>query len=119
MEGPKGIEGHPGIEIVKDIMTPAKTLRPSEVWDQVDRISRIHCCYATPGKSCQSYHAQGTRVVYGYEALAKGVQGAVYAARNDALDEAIVEVSRLETLEGSVLKSNVLEILSHLKMEGL
>ncbi len=89
---------------------------PSEVWDQIDRMSRISCCNAASGETCNGFHPQGTRIVYGYEALSKGVRGAVYSARNAALDAAVDAVSSLLTTDALVLKSEVLEILSRLKM---
>lgn len=119
-----GMPGPPPREVLQEIMVPdrepkGEPMNPTEVWAQVDRMGRIHCCHPTPGDKCEGYHAQGTRVVYGYEALAKGVQGAVFAARNGALEEAIGLVSELVPTEGAVLKSNVLEILSHLKLAGV
>jgi hypothetical protein len=129
VEGHPGAMGTPGIpdsERVKEIMLPSKGLepkgeamKPSEVWDHVDRMSRIHCCYAASGEKCQGYHPQGTRVIYGYEAMSKGVQGAVFSARNNVLEEAIGLVSELVAKDGAVLKSNVLEILSQLKLTAL
>lgn len=88
---------------------------PPEIWDQVDRISRIHCCQPAQTEKCQGYHHQGTRVVYGYEILCKSVMGAVHGARNTGIDEGILEISKLLTADGLVLKSEVLEILSGLK----
>ncbi len=88
---------------------------PQEIWDQVDRISRVHCCQPAQTERCQGYHHQGTRVVYGYEVLSKAVMGAAHGARNGGIDEAILDISKLLTADGLVLKSEVLEILSGLK----
>lgn len=122
--GPLGKMEVPDQDKIREIMEPPVTekkkgAKPSEVWDQVDRMARIHCCHPASGEKCEGYHAQGTRVVYGYEALAKGVQGAVYSARNRILDEAITEISELSPLEGAALKSKVLEVLNQLKISEL
>ncbi len=89
---------------------------PAETWEKIDRIARVECCFPREGQNCKGYHPQGTRVVYGYEALSKGVRGAIFGSRNIVLDEAIGEISKLVTNDGMVLKSNVLEILNALKL---
>jgi hypothetical protein len=94
--------------------TPSTT----EIWDHIDRISRIGCCHASSGEACKGHHPQGTRVVYGYEVLSKSVRGAVYSARNAALDTAVDEISRLPARDGQVSKAEVLEVLVRLKLPG-
>ena len=96
-----------------------KPSTPSEIWHQIDHISRVECCRVSPGAACKGYHPQGTRIVYGYEALAKAVQGAIYGARNIAIDAAVDEISRLVTRDGQVSKPEVLEILVRLKLPGV
>ncbi len=95
--------------------TPSTT----EIWDRIDRVSRIGCCHASSGETCKGHHPQGTRVVYGYEALSRAVRGAVFNARNAAIDAAVDEISRLTTKDGHVSKPEVLEILVRLKLPGV
>jgi len=91
------------------------SILPPEIWDQIDRISRIHCCHAESGERCKGFHHQGTRVVYGYEVMNKAVMGALHASRNNGLEDGIEEISRLTPTDGMIRKSDVLETLSHLK----
>jgi len=88
---------------------------PSEIWGKIDRVAGVNCCFVSKGEKCSGYHPQGTCVIYGYEALSAAVKGAIHAARNGALDEAIDEISKLLTADGLILKPEVLEILNGLK----
>lgn len=88
---------------------------PPDIWNQIDRISRIQCCQAQSSDRCAGILHQGTLAVYSYEILNKAVMGSVHASRNIGLEDAIDEVSRLSPVEGQVRKSDVLEILSGLK----
>lgn len=92
---------------------------PSEIWNHIDRASRVECCHASSGEACKGFHPQGTRIVYGYEALSKSVRGAVFNSRNAALDAAVDEISRLPARDGQVSKAEVLETLVRLKLPGV
>lgn len=88
---------------------------PSEIWNHIDRMSRVECCHAASGETCKGFHPQGTRIVYGYEALSDAVRTAVFKSRNTAIDAAIDQISGLATKDGHVSKAEVLEILVGLK----
>lgn len=92
-----------------------KSIVPADVWDHIDRTARITCCVAMSTEKCKGHHQEGTRVIYGYEALCRTVKSSLHAARNTVLDNAIDEISKVTPADGLVRKSEVLEILNGLK----
>lgn len=88
---------------------------PPDIWNQIDRISRLQCCRAQNSERCAGVQHQGTLAVYAYDILNKAVMGSVHASRNIGLEDAIDEISKLTPADGQVRKSDVLEILNGLK----